>query len=580
MGQKKYQAGIAAAAALALSFLYMAVIYVRFGFIYSIADDIIMRDIAAGVFTGTPDGRVIFMKYVLGWFISRFYRIVPTVDWYGFLLVGTIFLGLAAFLYRGFASDKKMVWKLVYGLFVLLLSGHIVLEHVAQFEWTTCAAFVGAAALFFYVTLSGRWESLTVWGSLLLVYCVRNDIFWMLMPGFSIFYLWKHVTYEKGARIVKGPLKGKSFPWKIEHWQLPAAVFAGVILIMEVERMVYSGPEWEAYSRFQTARSDVYDYYDVPAYEKNPEFFEEEGISEAQLRNFRHYALYLVDGIGDERMTTLAQEAKRQYGEQGLKAQLKWGVVLASREFLGKNYYPLNIYAIALALYLLVYGWRKDKKGMGYVLLILFFQGCLWYALGFKGRLPARVSWSLHMADFALMLGALYQMQAYPKGRVRKGLLVAGGLLFLMFSVISWRDTLTANREKLVADGNYQLFKEYCKEQGDALFFVEAYLAEPLGGAQVTTSGDFTMAHCLTLGDWYSTSPLDGERFKALGIRDLEEAFLSGREMYFVSPDKESSGFFGDYMEGTYENCRVSLADVVVIEDREYYLYQVETGEQ
>ena len=291
----------------------------------------------------------------------------------------------------------------------------------------------------------------------------------------------------------------------------------------------------------------------------------------------RHYALYLMEDLDGEKMQALAAEAMRQSGEnQGTIGRVKQGIRLATEQFFSLDYAPVNLYGIGLALYILLYTWKRNRKGLVFLLLLLFVQGCLWLALGVVGRLPERVAKAMHVADLAVMAGALWQMKAFPKRR-KVGICLAFVTfgLFLALSVLCWRDTLASNREKLLADGNYQLFKEYCRKQEDALFFIETYQAEPIGGARVVSHGDFSLNRCLTLGDWYTTSPLDEKRFEALGIFAVEETLLSGESVYYVVRDVEKPGFFADYIGRKYKDRKISLSDVVSIEGRAYYLYQV-----
>ena len=84
--------GAALAASVLLAFVCGWLVYQTTGFVYAIADDVIMRDIASGAFTGTPDGHLIFIQYGLGFLISRFYLLNGQVDWYGFFLAGALFL--------------------------------------------------------------------------------------------------------------------------------------------------------------------------------------------------------------------------------------------------------------------------------------------------------------------------------------------------------------------------------------------------------------------------------------------------------------------------------------------------------
>ena len=57
--------------------IYFVAVYQNIPFIYDINDDVAMRNVAAGVITGTPDAHLIHIKYLLGLLISGMYRLVP-----------------------------------------------------------------------------------------------------------------------------------------------------------------------------------------------------------------------------------------------------------------------------------------------------------------------------------------------------------------------------------------------------------------------------------------------------------------------------------------------------------------------
>ena len=73
MKQAVKRTGAAVAASVLLAFICGLAVYQAMGFVYAIADDVIMRDIASGAFTGTPDGHLFFVQYALGRTISSLY---------------------------------------------------------------------------------------------------------------------------------------------------------------------------------------------------------------------------------------------------------------------------------------------------------------------------------------------------------------------------------------------------------------------------------------------------------------------------------------------------------------------------
>ena len=92
----------------------------------------------------------------------------------------------------------------------------------------------------------------------------------------------------------------------------------------------------------------------------------------------------------------------------------------------------------------------------------------------------------------------------------------------------------------------------------------------------MTANGDFRLNRCLTLGDWYTTSPLDEERFQALGIEKAETELLENPNAYLVVRDVEDPGFYKGYFEEKYPGCELVCREIKVIEDRTYYLYQIQ----
>ena len=328
MRENRKRTGAAAAASVLLAFIFGLAVYQTMGFVYAIADDVIMRDIASGAFTGTPDGHLIFVQYALGWLISRLYLINRSVDWYGFFMAGALFLSLAAILYRGLAAEKSFRWKCVYSVGAMGVTLTVLVAHAAQFEWTISAAALGAAALYLYVS-AGRGKTTVadgvwIWLLLILTYGIRSDVFFMVLPGFGLAFLWK--TFRKNENVKK---------WELNRQELalPILVFAGIGLLFLTEKLAYRGADWAEFQRFQNARSEVYDYAGVPTYEGDPEFFEERDISSEEVRALRHYALYLVDGHGrrtDGKLKRRGAAPGRQRSRD-MMAKVKAAVKLAVR---------------------------------------------------------------------------------------------------------------------------------------------------------------------------------------------------------------------------------------------------------
>ena len=73
--------GAAAVAALVMLFYTLCGDYY-----FDLNDDVLMKDLLSGAYTGVPEGHNIQMLYPISAFISVLYRISAALDWYGIFL--------------------------------------------------------------------------------------------------------------------------------------------------------------------------------------------------------------------------------------------------------------------------------------------------------------------------------------------------------------------------------------------------------------------------------------------------------------------------------------------------------------
>ena len=567
--------GMGLFAALALAFLTGFAVYRIFNFTYNLADDIIMRDIASGAFTGTPDGHLIFIQYVFGFLLSRLYMLNRSIDWYGFAIVGALFLGVAAILYRGFTAEKKLKWKVVYGGIVLCFFVIVLQWHVVWFEWTVSAAVAGGAALYLYATSMTDKRSVKImdgvfiWLLLIVTMCIRKHIFYMVVPGFGLFFLWRFFKRD-----------GKKIRPIFHELILPGAVFLSVGVIALTENLVYSGEDWKEYEDFNLLRSQVYDYSDTLMYETNPTYFDTMGLDEHDVRNLRHGAFYFVEGLDTEMMQLLSWEREiEKRGSESPKERLWAGISLSAREIVNPAFFWISIPLLLLLCGTVFLAFVYKKELLFPLFLFLIMEGALWFMLGIRGRLPERVSYSLYFVSFMGVVAILYQLIftvekkiGMEKRRERRILLT--GILGICLCTAVIRGKIDY-RDRCAERTGYQYFKDACKDDTDRIYFIENILADAVGGDMVTTHGDFRLNRCLTLGDWYSFSPIDKERFAVYGIENVEEAVLTDPRVYLVVPVVETPGFYGSYFTHKYPDAKVLLKECKVVNGRNYYLYQV-----
>ena len=70
----------------AVAFLVMLFNAIGGDYFFDLNDDVLMKDILSGAYTGVPEGHNIQMLYPISALISVFYRVFRAPDWYGIFL--------------------------------------------------------------------------------------------------------------------------------------------------------------------------------------------------------------------------------------------------------------------------------------------------------------------------------------------------------------------------------------------------------------------------------------------------------------------------------------------------------------
>jgi len=126
---------------------------VRYDYYFDLNDDVLMKDILAGVYTGVPEGHNIQMLWLVSAFISVFYKIVRGLPWYGLFLCLCHYGSLGLIFHRSLSFCKKLSGKILLLLAEGFLTVSLFLDHLVSAQYTvTCTLLAGAAAFLFFTT--------------------------------------------------------------------------------------------------------------------------------------------------------------------------------------------------------------------------------------------------------------------------------------------------------------------------------------------------------------------------------------------------------------------------------------------
>jgi len=134
-----------------VGFLFLVLSF-GFDFYYDLNDDVLIKDIVSGVYSGTPDAHSIQMLYLLSLLISLLYRIVPVLPWQGIFLCachGVCFFLIAR---RSLSFVEKKISKIILLLTEESLIMTLFLYEAVFVQYTVTAALLAASACFLVFT--------------------------------------------------------------------------------------------------------------------------------------------------------------------------------------------------------------------------------------------------------------------------------------------------------------------------------------------------------------------------------------------------------------------------------------------
>ena len=423
---------------------------------FDLNDDVLIRDILSGVYTGESEALTAQLLWPLSALLAGLYRVLPGVPVFGAFLwlcqAGSIFLILKRSLdavsgsaapgkirAAGTSSVSGSLKKLCLSLLETLLIAACLLYHLVFVQYTVTAGLLATAAIFTFLTVRERESerAVTFWlrclpAALLfwLAFCLRSEMGLLLLPLAGVGGIWKWA-----ARAMRGPVfTGRN---AASFLGLFGLILAGVLACFGADRLACSDPEWQEFEALFDARTQVYDFYDASlrSFEENREFYEGLGLTETQCELLVNYNYGADDAIDAQVMEQIAAYGRKTRG--AFMHSLSEGVWLYvqrlknNRSIVPDDQLPwlaLEGGFAALLLAAAFVRWRaarkqkrqerdggnerewKDRKafpkesGILWKLLLLgAVRSGLWMYLILRERVPERISHPLYFCELVML---------------------------------------------------------------------------------------------------------------------------------------------------------------------------------
>lgn len=613
--------------ALIFTIANMILMGICFDFYYDLNDDTMMHDIMSGVYSGTPDGHNMQTLYPLGALIALCYRVCRTIPWYGlflclcqfgcFCLAGARLCALCGgTIGTAGQSRRHMLRKCAVLLCLSLYLWSVCLSHLIHIQYTITCAILSAAAIFLFLTtpagLNTRQFVVNNVPSVILVvlsYQLRSEMLLLTFPLICLAGLYR-LTEEQ--EVFRKENLGK-------YGAVLGMILAGMALSLAVDKSAYGSAQWKDFRDFFDARTTVYDFY--PELINGEEYsgaLTELGVEPYQQTLLRNYNFGLDETIDTRLLSDLADYAAHTIGmSKDWRAIFREKFALYRYRVMHSGDAPYNVmvlwaYAAVFLAGALAAG-RPRAAGDGQrgryafvwqLLLLAAVRTALWMFILMRGRDPERITHSLYLAEFALLMGMLvWRMQAgggtdgetqnsavigastlfagtiLGKGMAR-GMAVLAGLIL----VGALTDSVPAVREdqmqRELVNQDRDAIDAYCRERKENFYFEDVYSTVAFS-RRLFDGSDNSYANYDIMGGWMCKSPLYREKLRRSGIGNAGEALCTQDNVYFIISDAEKADRGLEWIAAYYaaHNIEVTVEQVETVgESGRYHVYSIGSG--
>ncbi len=518
--------------------------------VFYLNDDVTMRSILSGAYTGTPDGHAVYMQYPLTGVLAMLYRVAGFMPWIELFFVGAVF-SCMFFFAESFESWMK-------GTFAAVA---IYIPFVLYTHYTLVAALLAATSCFL---LAKGDKGIRSGVLLLLAFLIRGQVGLLSLPFVLCALVFRVIYLPAQERKRVGIDKAK--------WVTVVAL--GMLLCSVIHSICYSSEDWQEYNSYNDARTLLYDYTDFLSTERYKENSEAYGMTSTEYDVLYHYNNMLEPAIDAERMQEIADKVsggieRKSIGISSLKDSVYQYYLHIRYNDKPYNYIWIGTVCLLLAICIKSKAWLP----LGVLGVLEFGRSLVWIYLIWKGRFPERVSVSLYLIEILLLIGMLQMMASKVKlGATKKVWAGRAITVLLIFAcAFEWKDIFRELECRHEVQKDWDVLKEYCAENPETIYMLDVFSVVEYAEEQYVNDSE----NMILLGGWLSASPLSNEVFRQIGVRDAAEALLANNVRLLADKDKELH-WLETFLIDRFGDCElVACGEILMSEDGAFIEYEV-----
>ena len=545
---------------------------------YDLNDDVLMRDILSGRYTGTPDGHNIQIQYPFGAFVSSLYDAAPAIDWYGLILIALQFMSLTLICvcFLRSASGKGQRLRVVAEL--VLMFAATLLSHIFFVQYTFTVGMMAASAILLIMTGKNIINDVAAVLMVGAAFLLRSEMLLLTFPMIIVALFLRYMGNSGEAE----DTEGKDKPLK--RYVAVLVAMALVIVLGAVGNSIgYRDASWREFYRLFDARTELYDFRQIPPYEGNEALYDSLSLSREEAELLVNYNFSLDENIDAAVMEAVAKEAEIP-GDTGFFSRVSGSVKdylyrLRNFRFMKGYHFPMsdapwNVLLIALYVVAGIFMFGSERFWWAKLLLIKAVSALLFLYIIFRGRDPVRITHALYLVEMSAVSGAFLPCMGRESGAVRKKLYIATGLVLAALSAFylpAGVKTLTNELERRQeVNAPYEELYRYFGENPDNEYYIDVYSSVAYSEKISKNAGSGRMNYDIC-GGWASKSPLYRERLAAAGASTVEDALLADNAYFVIESDADTT-WLTDYY--AFKGKKIRLEEVKRVGDA-FTVYKV-----
>ncbi len=100
-----------------------------------------------------------------------------------------------------------------------------------------------------------------------------------------------------------------------KYLMVAGSAFLGILILYSIDSFAYRSTEWKSFRAFFDARTNLYDFYGIPDYDRNEEFYQSIGLSRESYTLLQNYNFALDDSIDESLLERIAQYQRENAGK-------------------------------------------------------------------------------------------------------------------------------------------------------------------------------------------------------------------------------------------------------------------------